>query len=961
MPPQRFGIASRSLRPSLCDMLNITQKPQGSAEQVMTFGPFRLLLPQRVLMEGDRPIRIGGRARDILFALVERAGELIDKDDLIAQVWPNVVVEESALRVHIATLRKILGHGQSSARYVENVTGRGYRFVAPVTRHEADEPPGSAADVATDRRHNLPAPLTRMIGRADIVATLAARLPRQRFITVAGPGGIGKTAVALAVADQISRSRGYDACFVDLAPVPDPLLVSCTLASALGLAILSQDPLPSLIAFLRDKKLLIVLDNCEHVVEAAAALADKVLRGAPCVLVLATSREPLGAESERVHRLSSLKTPPPSATLTVAEALAFPAIQLFAERATASLDTFELRDADMPAVGDLCRRLDGSPLAIELVAARVDLVGIRGLVEQLDDGVHCLINSHHAAPQRHRTLRATLDWSYGLLSATDQLILRRLAVFAGGFDLASARAVTSDSEVSDSDVLNGILSLGAKSLITADVSDDNVIYRLLDTTRAYAREKLRSSNESAAIGRRHAAFFCGVWDDADAQAPSNAEWLEQHGRKIDDVRTALDWCFSPDGDTLLGQRLTAASGALWFRRYLLNEYGRRLQRALQARDAASTSDAALDMRLDVMLGYTLMYTGDPGSVAAFNRAIDIADRLGDTAALCEALSGFGYQCLLVGDYPSGVRSSERAFRYIDKLGAEAAAQCERLMALTHHLAGNQATARLHAESALARGIGRRPTVDARGACSFGRRATARAFLCRILWVQGFPDQAAVAAHDCVRDALSAGHPMSLALALLFACTVVLWTGDLPAADRFAAMALNHSTRHSQVRGDFWARSFAMVLALRRGDTRSMIERRDAMLSDPLCDLSHLEALGTLSEDLLGAEAVARAEDGRAGWCAAEILRANAAVMLKQGVLDAAAAETQFRRSLDLARRQGALSWELRAATGLARLWQDQGRVGEAHDLLASVYGRFAEGFGTADLVAARGLLNELAS
>jgi predicted ATPase len=659
-----------------------------------------------------------------------------------------------------------------------------------------------------------------------------------------------------------------------------------------------------------------------------------------------------------MHRLSPLEAPPASATLTVAEALAFPAIELFAERAMASLDTFELEDADVPAVGDLCRRLDGIPLAIELVAARVGLLGVRRLGEHLDNGVHRLTNSRRAAPPRHRTLHATLEWSYGLLSATEQRILRRCAVFSGGFDLASARAIASDGDTRDADVLNTILSLGAKSLITADASDDNVIYRLLDTTRTYAREKLRDSDESAEISRRHAEFLCGVWDSADSQAQNNAEWLEKHGRKIDDVRAAIDWCFSPDGDTSLGQRLTAASGPLWFRLLAFNEYARRLRRALEAGNAALTSDPALEMRLNVMLGYALMITAEPGAAAALNRAIEIADRLGDMAALCEALFGFGYQCIFAGDYPTAVRASERASIYTDDSSAEAASASDHLMAVTHHLAGNQAMARCHAERALSRGIGR-GSVGAR-AHWLEYRVTARGVLCRILWIQGLPDQAVQVAHDCVKDAQLAGHGLSLTLALLYACTVVLWTGDVPVADRLVATLLRQSARLAR-RGHFWGRSFATVLEVRRGNARSEIARRDEMLSDPLCDRPFLETLGTLSEDLAGAEVIARAQAGHAGWCAAEILRANAAVMLKQGALDAAAAETQFRRSLDLAHQQGALSWELRAATSLARLWQDQGRMCDAHDLLASVYGRFTEGFGTADLVTARALLNELVS
>jgi predicted ATPase/DNA-binding winged helix-turn-helix (wHTH) protein len=932
---------------------NSKHKDQSLGEQVVTFGPFRALLTQRMLMEGDRRIRIGDRALDILFALIERAGELVDKDELMARVWPNGVVEEAALRVHVAALRKILGDGQSGARYVQNATGQGYRFVAPITRTETAEPPESPADAPPNLRDNLPAPPRRMIGRTDIVATLATRLPQQRCITIVGPGGIGKTAVALAVADQLSRSDGYDACFVDLASVTDPLLVSSALASALGLAILSQNPLPSLIAFLRAKKALIVLDNCEHVVEAAAALADNVLRGAPSVRVLATSREPLRVESERVHRLSPLAVPPPSTTLTVAEALAFPAIQLFTERAMASLDTFELEDGNVLMVADLCRRLDGIALAIELVAARVDLLGVRGLVEQLDGGVHRLSNTRHVVPPRHRTLHATLDWSYTLLSEIEQRILCRFAIFAGGFDLASACAIASDSDISRSDVLNGIHSLGAKSLLTADVSCDNVIYRLLDTTRAYAREKLRSSRESTEISRKHAAFLCDVSDGSDGQRRHSAECLERHGRKIDDVRAAIDWCFSVDGDARLGWRLTAASGPLWFHLHLFNEYGRRLQRALQALNAASTPDAALEMKLNVLLGNTLLHTGAAGLTGAFDRAIEIADRLGETATLCEALFGRVYQCVLAGDYRSAVRSSERALRHVDGGYAEAA---DSLMALAHHLAGNQATARHHAERALNRGsdvpiVARTNWLD--------YRVSARAFLSNILWIQGFPDQATLAAHGCVEDALSAGH--SLMSALLRASMVALWTADMAAADRFVTMLLDHSARHSLMREYLWGRSFATVLEFRRDDSPSKRARRDEMLSDPLSSPPHVETLGTLSEDLVGLEAVARAEDGRAGWCAAEILRANAAVMLKEGTLDTLAAEIQFRRSLDIARQQGALSWELRAATSLARLWQDQGRIRDAHDLLASVHGRFTEGLGTADLAAAKVLLNELAT
>jgi hypothetical protein len=271
-----------------------------------------------------------------------------------------------------------------------------------VTRLDEDRPAPAMRVAAIQRRHNLPAPLTRMIGRSEVVSIIASRLLQRRSVTIVGPGGIGKTTVALAAADKLSPSYKHGACFVDLASIVDPLLVPSALASVLGLEILSEDPTPALLAFLGDKHLMIVLDNCEHVVAAASALAEKVLWGAPGVHVLATSREPLRSEGEWVHRLSPLAIPTVSTTLTAAQAVAFPAIQLFVERAMASSDSFELHDADVSIVADVCRRLDGIPLAIELAAARIDLFGLQGLFAQLEDCLRLLTKGRRTALPRLR-------------------------------------------------------------------------------------------------------------------------------------------------------------------------------------------------------------------------------------------------------------------------------------------------------------------------------------------------------------------------------------------------------------------------------------------------------------------------------------------------------------------------------------------------------------------------------
>ena len=426
------------------------------------------------------PVRVGSRALDVLIALVERPGELVGKDELIARAWPNTFVEESNLRLQVSALRRTLGEGN---RYLVNVPGRGYSFVAPVTLSESPQPSGPhAADVKP--AHNLPAHLTRLIGRTDSVSRLARQLPRQRLITIVGPGGMGKTTVALAVAQALLAAHKDGTWLVDLSPLADPRLVPSALATVLGLEIHADNPLPALIAFLREKEMLLVLDNCEHVINAAAAIADGILRSAPGVAILATSREPLRADGEHVHRLAPLESPRGSAGLTAAAALSFPAIQLFVERAAANLDAFVLSDVDAPIVADICQKLDGIPLAIEFAAAHVEAFGVHGVAAHLDERLQLLTSGRRTAVPRHRTLSATLDWSYGLLTEAEQRVLRRLAIFAGGFTLDAARAVAAGATHPETKIIDPVAELVAKSLVAAEVGDTEPRLRLPDTTRA---------------------------------------------------------------------------------------------------------------------------------------------------------------------------------------------------------------------------------------------------------------------------------------------------------------------------------------------------------------------------------------------------------------------------------------------------------------------------------------------
>ena len=395
-----------------------------ASERAISFGPFRLVPTQRLLLEDDNPVRLGSRALDILTALVERPGELVGKDELMARVWRGTFVEEGNLKFQVGALRRALGDGRGGRRYIATSAGQGYRFVAPVSVAQA--PAAAPLPAAPTRQnHNLPQQLTRLIGRADAVSRIVARLQRHRLLSIVGPGGIGKTSVALAVAEASVNTYEHGVWFVDLAPLADARLVPSAVAQVLGFDIRSDDPVPGLVAALRDRRLVLVLDNCEHVIEAAATLAAAILRGAADLHILATSREPLRVEGEHVQRLPPLSSGPPSTPLDAAEALAFPGVELFVERAAECLGEFELTDENAPIVAEICLKLDGIPLAIELAAARVGTFGVRGLATHLDDRFRLLTSGRRSGPPRHRTLRAAFDWSYNVLSEPERAALRR--------------------------------------------------------------------------------------------------------------------------------------------------------------------------------------------------------------------------------------------------------------------------------------------------------------------------------------------------------------------------------------------------------------------------------------------------------------------------------------------------------------------------------------------------------
>lgn len=901
------------------------------------FGAFRVVPQERALYRHGVPVRLAGRAFDLLVALVERAGTVVGKDELMALVWPSTVVAEGNLRVSINALRKVLGSDQP---YVENVVGRGYSFVAPLR-----SPTGEIVPVA--------APLPRLVGRAGTLEQLLRDLPADRLLTIAGPGGMGKTSLALALAAAAAPLFGGRVHHADLAPLADPELLPGAVAQALGIAAPPsvEALMDSAAHALGARRALIVLDGCEHLIDAVAVLASALLRRARGVHIVATSREPLRADGERVFRLAPLAVPAGDAP-SLDELAACPAVQLFVERARAD-GGFILDSDNAAAVADICRRLDGIPLALELAAGRAAFFGVHELARRLSDCFAVLTRGRRTALPRHQTLRATLDWSHDLLGPAEQAVLRRLAIFRGTFTWDGAAAIAGCGSIDAPAVPDRMAQLVAKSMVSVEAVEGDVRYRLLDTTRAYALEKLRAAGEERVVAQRHVHYWHALLVRAEKD-PGVLDLHPQHDSRLDDVRAALDWAFGPGGEPLLGARLAEASAPLWYRHSMMDDYRARLAPALACAAAAGSAGAQLSATLHVALGYTLLHAGEEPArrTEAFRRALALAERLGDHGTAVRALWGCYADALLHGDYG---RALDLAYRFgplargagIDRTGA---AQ-QRLLARARHYLGDQHAARVHVDAAV------HPARGVPGSAGFllDQRVSSLAIHGRVLWLQGLPEQAMAVVRDGVEEALRLDHAVTLCFALAAAIPVALWSGDLALARCHIDMMADRAGRDRLAQWLFWARAFGA--ALRRCEHLGVDPRgepADALLRYPSCTGLHVDLLPTLHATLMSPAALDRAGDGRAGWAAPELLRCWGEQLVRVGA--GAQAERVFRQALALAGEQGALAWEVRAGTSLAELLARRGRAHDGATVLAPLLARCREGRGTRDIVTAQACL-----
>jgi predicted ATPase len=691
-------------------------------------------------------------------------------------------------------------------------------------------------------------------------------------------------------------------------------------------------------------------------------LAESIFSEAARAHVLATSREALRAVGEWVYRLGPMPLPALADDITAAAAGGFPGIQLFVQRARAALPGFELSDALAPAVVGICRRLDGIPLAIELAAARVALLGVRGLATQVQDRLHLLGGLRRDGPRRHRTIETLLDWSYHLLSTAEQVVLRRLSVFRGSFTLGSATFVAADGEAQRALVTEALLDLVTKSLVSGVEHGEATEYRLLETTRAYAAAKLLADPDQVETRRRHALHMRALLLEADVawERMTRQEWRTAYTRWVDDVRAALDWAFSSEQGEALGLELTSLSLTLADQTSLMTDFAERAFRALEVLRRTPDPPPILAMRLGTLPAYLSAHQNAHLQALArtqdFLGALDLAEGIGEPKYQAGPLTALWVNEFQHGRYSHAMRWSQRLHEVAgDSKDPILALIAKRTAAQTHHFLGQHDAARRLAEDVLGSSALRIPLAYFPSAVDL--RVSMRIVLARVLWMQGRAESAADMVEECLQFAQSDTPPASCQALALAAVPVAMWCGDWTLAGRRLDQLRDHLEAYPFAYWQPWYEAFAAVHERQENDGEP--SPRPDSVSAPVSDMLG-DHLPTFDARTLSGTTLARVRAGEAGWCAPEVLGAHAETLRRGGSVLASEAAKLFREALAIARAQGALAWELRAAMRLATLWKDEGRARSAHALLSTVRRRFVETRMGTDLITADSLLRELA-
>jgi predicted ATPase/DNA-binding winged helix-turn-helix (wHTH) protein len=938
-------------------------------QAVVSFGAYGLYSDERLLVKSGVPVPIGGRALDILIALTDQAGEVVSGRALLQRVWPDAIVEEVTLRGHVAALRRALGDGLDGARYVLNVPGRGYAFVAPIYRSAAELLTAVDHQMTRSRSSSLPSPRLSLTGRDETVAKLCEQLLTQRFVSVVGPGGIGKTAVAVAVANALCKNfKADDVFFIDLGSLDHKADVASAIASGLGCSVLGLDPQPFILAALAKRKVLIVLDSCEHVIESVAPLCQSLFVGTSFAHLLTTSREALRVFGENVYLLSPLEGPIGDVHLA-AEALKFPVVQLFMKQAHRNGYHEPLSDSEAPIVSSICRRLDGIALAIELVASRVGSYGIQGIADLLGQEDTLQWRGQRTASRRHQTMRAMLDWSFSLLQPEDQDALCMLSVFVGEFTVHAARAITADATHKRQAIAGAINSLVDKSLISTMPGREHVSYRLLDTTRAYTAAKLNEKGNPQAVARRHAIYFADLLKEITTEGPSfDGRDAATYALHLGNVRRALAWSFSEFGDSRIGVRLASYAAPLLLG---LSQFGecQKWCRLAIACLAGGEQDVNSEFRLFYALARSAVYAQGDANAAqlVFTRALYLAEELGDEIRQLDLLADFNVFVTRLGDHRAAIETARKSVNLAERTGgAIEKALAAWMLGASYHAGGDQAAALSHCKHGF-----RLAASLAPARLDLLSEVRALFALARSLWLQGFPDQAAESVRQTVVKMANYSHHVSYCFALVYTIPVMLWCGDFEAAAEPIERAVAYATKNAPAILGAAALAHKGELLVELGELTAGIETLENSLQPMLADPYHIAASPTscaLAKALAKSgrfneakvvvdAAMVRAHRSDEQCWMPDLLRTRGEILLMTPELTLDAGQDDLVGAMACARRQSALGWELKAAIPLARLWRDRGRIVEARSMLDAVYLQFSEGFGTRDLIEARRFLD----
>jgi predicted ATPase/DNA-binding winged helix-turn-helix (wHTH) protein len=892
-----------------------------------SFGPYRFLPSHQLLLHGQRPIKLGGRALDILHLLVSNAGHPVTRDALVSHVWPSTIVEDTNLRVHIRNLRRALGESAERATYIATVSGRGYRFVAPVT---AELKEGSSLAWASDPSCD-PLPTRKaVIGRETEIETVGRALHPGRLVTLVGPGGVGKTTIAVEVAYEQKERYPDGICFMDLSTGSDPSLIPHLLATALGVRSSPIEIEQAVISHLKHRETLVIFDNCEHLLGAVSAVSGRIVAADTKSTLLATSRTPLNAQLESVLRIKPLRYPSRSDLMEGAAALSYPSVELFATRAR-ELAGYHVECNDEASIAGLCEALDGLPLAIEMTAAKLDQFTPaevlrsfldkpkRGDGEEADGGL----------------LWNTIDWSYSLLTNDEAIVLRMLSIFAGTFEPSDAVQIAHAMGYDAHRATTVLGSLVAKSLLTVEGEGGVVWYRLLEGTRAYAEKRLvQDTDLHREVRAQHSSLMITLFERAEREWnwTDISPWRARYGRRGGDLRTALDWCFGSAGDAALGVRLAAAATRLWNDQSSIFEQMFQVGRALlHGLEIPGVPEEQAKLAVSRAWGLTLARQLGSTTDEAWQQAIDLGGRCADPVFLFAALSASSIFLIYTG------RNAIAASRLKDCIGIASAegdqisvVDGERRSTLAQMHLGALIPTRDKLEK-LARGLRRGIEPSRIVRYKDERYVGIHSTLSFLNWLTGRPDSAWAMAQELVQRTGRGRHVMGQSNVLaLTALPLALWRGDVRALEDATANLRRNVEAKNLAIWEPVSRFYEAAAREARGDPDAVMLMQQS-IADMVRDNLMLRTpmyLGVLAEawlrqqDVEQAEfAIERALDQQSRcdemWCLPELLRIKAQILRERGNLSEAL--RVLREAKGIATEMNAASLELRIMIDLVGL------------------------------------------